>query len=78
MFTEYTYNICTHYASAIINGDESGLSDEELEGLNDFLDSLEHGPGHWDVSDEEPDFSRDEVSGLMGDCVTFTYYEHSA
>lgn len=71
-FDYYQYDICGHYLPAIINGDYSGLSDAEEAEVNHWLDTLpaEAAYGHWDISDECPDFRRDDVSGLMGDCVT--------
>lgn len=36
----YTFNIASHYASAIVNGDYSGLDDAEEKELNEFLDNL--------------------------------------
>lgn len=76
-FDYYEYQICGAYASAIINGDYSGLSDEEERQLNDFLASVPRNDGHWDGFDEEEDscgFSRDDVSGLLGDCYKARYY----
>jgi len=73
-FDIYEYSICGHYLPAIINGDHSGLSDEEEAELNIFLDSVVGRlGGHWSVDSEEPSFMRDEVSGLMADCYDCTY-----
>ena len=79
---EYTYKIADHWLSPIINGDYSGLEDQEEAQLNDFLASI---PKHFhhkskmhacfDVVDEEGSFDVDEVSGLHANCyaVTVTY-----
>jgi len=77
-FEQYEYNICGAYLSAIINGDYSGLVDNEEAELNEFLDdvAIQHEillPGHWSVDSEEPNFSMDDVSGLMDDCYECTY-----
>ena len=73
-FDQYEYSICGHYLSAIINGDTSGLSDNDEKDLDSFLHHVEaHGNGHWSVDSEEPSFQEDEVSGLMADCYDCTY-----
>ena len=64
----YTYTIAEHWASAIENGDYSGLEDDEVEQLEGFLDSLPSNALEWDWS-EEAGFARDEISGLMAQCV---------
>jgi hypothetical protein len=60
--------ICTAYLSALINGDYSGLTDEDEALLDEWCETL---PDYafFDVSMDEPEFTRDCVSGLMGDCV---------
>jgi hypothetical protein len=76
----YDYVLGSHLASAIVNGDYSGLSDSEAEQLDQFIANL---PNHYhyktkqfknlDLADysEEPSFSRCEITGLHGDCLTF-------
>ena len=68
-----TFNICSHYASAIINGDYSGLEDHEEIELNNFLNDLTHRYGSQDLNlidhECESNFALCEVSNLMGDCV---------
>ena len=78
-FAHYEFNISGHYASAIINGDYSGLDDKEERELNAFLDSIPDdakGRGHWDGFGEDEDyqgFSRCDVCGMMSDCYTARY-----
>jgi len=76
----YDYVLGSHLASAIVNGDYSGLSDSEAEQLDQFIADL---PNHYhykakqfknlDLADynEEPSFSRCEITDLHGDCLTF-------
>ena len=74
-FEKIEFSIFGAYLSAIINGDYSGLSDDDESDLNDFLDATfrEYGSGHWSIDSEEPSFQFDEVSHLMGDCYDCTY-----
>jgi len=67
----YTYKMATHFLSALINGDESGLSDDEAAQLHAFEQSLPRG-GVWDVIDDGNNFTRCEVCDLHADCATLT------
>ena len=71
-FDTYTYRIGTGFICAIEYGDTSSLIPAEERALSRFLASLP-GSGHWVWSDEAC-FSRDEVTGLLGDCVEATLY----
>jgi len=69
----YEFTLGSWWASAIINGDYSGLTDDESARLDEFMrDRIPTGlRGHWDGFDEETDyrgFTRDEITGLAGDC----------
>lgn len=75
-FDTYTYTIAQHWACALVNNDWSGLADDECAQLQDFIASLP-GPGHWDFSDEESHFARDDVSGLFADCIDAIYLVRS-
>ena len=63
-----TVKIGTHWLSAIINGDESGLEDDEIEQLDKWLKKLPKN-AVFDVIDDDSDFAVDVVSGLRGDVV---------
>jgi hypothetical protein len=76
----YTYKIAKHFVSALINDDESGLTDDEGAQLWEWEQSL---PNHFDfkspkhkvfdvATDEGADFDQCEVSGLLADCTTLT------
>ena len=73
-FDHYDYLIATHYVSAIINDDYSGLDDSEESDLRAFLAANEQRGSHWDCNDESPEFCTDEVSGLKADCVLVRQY----
>ena len=71
--TLYAYTLADHWLPALINGDETGLSDSDSAELSDFLASLPEGSGHWSCDDTESHFARDEVSGLHAMCVDCVY-----
>lgn len=70
----YQYKISGHFASAIINGDESGLSPVEISDLTAFMADLPVQNGHFDVMENDSNFARCEVSGLHDDCLTVRLY----
>lgn len=72
-----TYTIAQHWITAIEYGDETGLTDAESVELSDWLSTLPRGPHTFDYGDSV-EFARDEVSGLMADCVTVTVFIDSA
>jgi hypothetical protein len=76
----YTYKIATHFVSALINDDESGLTDDEGAQLWEWEQSL---PKHFNIktplvrvfdvaTDDGTDFDQCEVCGLLADCTTLT------
>jgi hypothetical protein len=75
-FDYYQYEISTHFASAIINGDYSGLNDQDEAELTQFLDALPVNNGHFDLVnyDGEFFFSRCEVCGLYSECLEIRLY----
>ena len=73
-FDYYQYSISEHLASAIINGDESGLSPEEISDLKAFMDELPVSNGHFDLMEGESNFAHCEVSGLYAECLNFRLY----
>jgi hypothetical protein len=66
------YKIASFYLPAIINGDYSGMEDEEEGMLNAFLQSV--GTGVWSSGDEVG-FALCEVTGLWSDCLEAKFYE---
>lgn len=76
----YTYKIAKHFVTALINDDESGLTDDEGAMLWEWEQSL---PNHYNLKtplhkvfdvapDDETDFYQCEVCGLLADCTTLT------
>ena len=77
----YNYTIGSHFLSAIINADCSGLTDEDERQLDDFLANLPPAAvgGVWELQDDEyeTDFARCEVTDLMSDCVNVNLHFHN-
>lgn len=75
-FDYYQYEISAHFASAIINGDYSGLIDSDIKELDLFMDNLPVDNGHFDLVDYDGEgfFSRCEISGLYSECLNFRLY----
>jgi len=71
----YIFNIVSHYACAIVNGDYTSLNDSEEREVNGFLDHLqrEYGTSSLELRDYETegDFNRCDISNLMGNCLQF-------
>jgi hypothetical protein len=71
------FTISAHYASAIVNGDYSGLEDHEEKELNGFLDYLmrEFNSNDLQLTDyyleSDGDFNRCEISNLQANCIQF-------
>ena len=76
VYDYYQYEISTHFASAIINGDYSGLRDNEIKELDLFMENLPVDNGHFDLVDYDGEgfFSRCEISGLHDNCLNFRLY----
>jgi len=73
-FDYYQYEISAHFASAIINGDYSGLTDKEIKELDLFMDNLPVKNGHFDLVDCEGFFSNCEVCELYSECFNFRLF----
>ena len=72
---QYEYTFPSYALSALVNGDISGLDEEDERALNAFLER-EHYVDDWDVKREEetgeptePYFSSNPEFGLACDCV---------
>lgn len=73
-FDTYTYIIGAHFLPALINGDESGFTDDESDALSGFIASLP-GAGHWSCDDADSfDFARCDVTGLQSAVVVCQYF----
>jgi uncharacterized protein involved in tolerance to divalent cations len=69
-FHEYT--LPAYYASALINGDRSGMSDEETQELDAWL--VSNKPGACVSCSDESFFAwRNDATKVGGACLTFTF-----
>ena len=64
-----------NWASPLINGDETGLSDEEHESFNEFCDEQLQGLHCLDVKDDSSFVKHHDAMqyALAGDCSTFVF-----
>lgn len=69
-----TYTLPAHWASALINGDTSGMEDAEEKEMDVWLDAEKPG---WCVDcTDEAEFRRsNDATSLGGDCLTFTFQQ---
>jgi len=65
-----TYVLPAYWASALINGDNSGLEDDEIKEIDNFCKGM--GPCI-DVSDENEFSWTNDANGLGGSVATFTF-----
>jgi hypothetical protein len=72
-FDYYTYHISEHYLPALINGDYSGLTDQEEAELNTWIDSLPVS-GHFDYLYRSEDIRECEISGLLNNTIDVRLY----
>ena len=78
---EYQYTIEHSLLTALVNGDASGISDDEDEALEKFIDDLNertvrnHGSSAFAAivkPDDETEFTRCDVTGYRGLCYDVT------
>jgi hypothetical protein len=73
-FDYIQHTIGTHYLSALINLDYSGLNDCEYKGFKSWLANNVINNSHFDVIEEEGFFGECEVSDCMGEVITVRQY----
>ena len=71
----YEYTVLGDYTVALINGDCTGLTDDEVKSLDTFeAEAIRNASRyrqhwHWDIADDAG-FAQCEVCELWGECVT--------
>jgi hypothetical protein len=71
------HTIASHFLSALINGDNSGLDDQDDASFDAWLQSAQsERSGHWSYPDEEEfdNFHHCEITCLFSDCTTVTFH----
>jgi len=78
-FDSIDFTVATHFLSALINGDETGLDDDESAQLGDFMDfvmvsaPVGYQFAHFSYeSDEEGNFAQCDICQMQADCATLT------
>lgn len=66
------YLLPIYWASALINDDYSGLTDEEIEVIKKFLDNTQGYPVDVDFQ-TEGFYAYNDAGTLAGDCAVFTF-----
>ena len=70
-FDQYDYRIADYFLSALINGDCTGLTDEESEELDTWESALPEGKGRiYDYEEDSDNWGKCEISGLFAQIVT--------
>ena len=69
-----TVMICSAYVCAIEYGDYTGLEDHEVPLVDAFVSQYPSATYEWD---DESQFAKDAVSGLMADCVEVNIWQPS-
>jgi len=65
----FEFDISEHLISALINGDYSGLDNDEEKLLSDFVSQYsDYKNATWDVESEEGHFIDCDVTGLFSNC----------
>ena len=77
-FDYIEHTISTHYLSALINDDESGLTDDDVELLYQWIKDNPSPSGHfniWDAQAETENFNFCEVCNLYSEtCIIRQYF----
>lgn len=78
-FDSITFTVATHFLSALINGDETGLDDNESADVNEFVDYVHacapagYTFAHFSCeNDEEGNFAQCDICQMQADCATLT------
>ena len=68
--------MANQFIPSVIYADDSGLSDDDLTFLDDYIDRFcsKHGSCHVIIEEQETEFCRDDITGLMADCVQASLY----
>ena len=72
------FYIGSHFVGALINGDHTGLTDDDEAHLTKFWDEVFAATGAvfhtWDMPDDQTEFARCDVTRKWSNCVTLDLY----
>lgn len=68
------YRLPVYWAGALVNGDYTGLSDEEEQKINNFLKQTDGYPVgvEWET---EGFYSHNDANSIAGDCADFIFHK---
>ena len=72
MTTEVDYidfTVSSHFLSALINDDYSGLEDKEENQLTQWLESLDLPKGHWGYAEDSENFKTCEITKQFSETI---------
>jgi hypothetical protein len=70
----FEYSISSRYLPSLINGDDSGMTEDETRAFSGWFDVTDRRITHWEVIDYGDNFKRCDISGLLADCATVRGY----
>jgi hypothetical protein len=74
----YDFEIAEHFLPALINGDDSGLTNDESKLLDEFADHWQSlDSATWDVLPVGNDFTVDYITGLYATTKTVRLYYYN-
>lgn len=68
------YRLPVYWAGALVNGDYTGLSDEEEQKINNFLNQADGYPVSVDW-ETEGFYSCNDANSIAGDCADFIFHK---
>lgn len=72
-FTQHHYTLPGWAICPLVNGDETGISDDERADLAGFISTLP-GPGHWAIGERTEFAISNDVDSYAGEVYAATYY----
>lgn len=73
----YDFSIAGHFLPALINGDYTGLDDNEAKQLDQFVDQWQHLSGTFDVLPTGTDFKTCDVCSQYAEVHDVRLYFHN-
>ena len=73
----FKHTVCSHFLPAIINGDESGLEEDECQAIKDWYEreGFDLRYGHFSPPNGENYYGDCEIVGMKGDVADFEWVQ---